>query len=71
VGWERWPAHRIEGGEIVESKPKGLHVAVRLAAALERGLNDAEAEGPVHQVTIVTRRGDGPPMLGLGTKRRL
>jgi hypothetical protein len=71
VGWERWPTHRIESGEIVESKPTGLHVAVRLASALERGLNDAEREGPVHQVTIVTRRGDEPSTVGLPTKRRL
>jgi hypothetical protein len=71
VGWERWPTHRIEGGEILESKPTGLHVAVRLASALEQGLNDSEREGSVHQVSIVTRRSDEPPVPGLRTKRGL
>lgn len=53
IGWERWPVTRVEGDHQVRERG-GSFIVVRLAAAVEDGLN-GEAEQPTHVVQIVNR----------------
>lgn len=72
VGWLKWPEKTVGHGELVKEERAGERVAVRLLAALERGLND-DPERPSHRVGITSRidpsRHDESGVVGLKRKR--